>query len=73
MDAVNPIIPTSWEFFITVVGLIQLILLIIAVVRVGRDPWLKPEHKIFLLLVSLLVPLLGPALSLLVVFRTNKR
>lgn len=68
----NPLLPTGWEFFITVVGIIHVVLVLAVIFRVGFDKWLAPEHKIFLLIISLLVPIIGPAMSLLVTFRTNK-
>lgn len=68
----NPLLPTGWEFFINLVGIIQVVLLLAAIFRVGFDKWLTPQNKIFLLIISLLVPIIGPAMSLLVTFRTNK-
>lgn len=69
----NPLVPTGWEAFLNVFGIMQIILLIWALVRVGRDPWLRSEHKIFLLVVSVLIPILGAAASLFITFRTNRK
>lgn len=69
----NPLALNGWEIFLTIIGLVHLILLVVAIFRVGFDKWLTPEHRVLLLLASILIPVIGPVFSLLITLKTNKR
>lgn len=72
-NAENPLIPTGWEFLVTGISAALIILLVVAVVRLARSQAVTAAERLGLLLFCLVVPLLGPVLTLALLRRRDQR
>lgn len=69
----NPLIPESSELLVTGISAALLILLIVAVIRLARSRKVTAVERFGLLLFCLVLPLLGPILTLLLLSRRDSR
>lgn len=60
--ASNPTVPAAWEFMVTAMGALILLLTAAAVISLAREKTLAPGMKFLCLLGVLGFPVLGPAI-----------
>lgn len=69
----NPLIPTGSEFLVTGISTALMVLLVIAVVGLARSRAVTAPERLGLLVFCLVVPLAGPALTLVLLRRRGQR
>lgn len=63
-DSLDPLTPNLLEIFISIIGILHLVLFSIAAYKLGKSKYINPYRKIILLLFSFIVNLVGPPLSI---------
>ena len=60
-ERINPLMPAGYDIVWSVIALAALVLLVVALVSLGRDKSLTPGQTLGWILVALLLPVVGPA------------
>lgn len=58
-ENMNPLVPTSWEITITVIGLVQIVLFLFCLFTIFRNPYIDAVQKFLWLIAAAVLPLLG--------------
>ena len=59
-EAVNPLIPSGYDVVWSLIAIAALVLLIVALVSIGRSKALSPRQSLIWVLLAILVPVIGP-------------